>query len=69
MDSVGGLPLVCTDTTSPKNWASNTFVVGVAIAMAGYGIFKFSSENEWRHQSPIHPIPSQMVCKVEGVGC
>ncbi|AXA51172.1 hypothetical protein MRET_3055 [Malassezia restricta] len=44
----------------PKNWATNTLVVASGLAVISYGIFKFGAEREWRHQPPIHPIPSQL---------
>ncbi|PKI83226.1 hypothetical protein MVES_002924 [Malassezia vespertilionis] len=46
--------------TRPKNWATNTFVVGVGIGIAAYGLWTYSAEREWRHQSPTHHIPSEM---------
>lgn len=59
---------VSSTLTSPKNWASNTFVVATGIGLAAYGLWNLSSErevrgstNKWRHNPPIHPIPSQRV--------
>lgn len=48
-------------------------MVASGLAVIAYGIFKFGAEREvrilttstdriqWRHQPPIHPIPSQLV--------
>ena len=51
-------------------------MVASGLAVISYGIFKFGAEREvriltmirtnrvqWRHQPPIHPIPSQLVRK------
>ncbi|SHO76330.1 Uncharacterized protein MSYG_0668 [Malassezia sympodialis ATCC 42132] len=46
--------------TRPKNWASNTFVIASGVGVICYGLWQLSSDREWRHQAPIHPIPSQM---------
>ncbi|WFD02116.1 hypothetical protein MOBT1_000795 [Malassezia obtusa] len=42
------------------NWGSNTFVVAAGIGILSYGLWNLSSDLEFRHQAPVHAIPSQL---------
>ncbi|KAF8509651.1 hypothetical protein BU17DRAFT_70358 [Hysterangium stoloniferum] len=46
--------------TRPKNWAANTAIAGIGIAVVTYYVFKVSARNEWRYIQPDRPIPSML---------
>ncbi|KZV79335.1 hypothetical protein EXIGLDRAFT_726148 [Exidia glandulosa HHB12029] len=45
--------------TRPKNWVSNTLVIGAGAAVIVYGVWSWSAKNEQRTLAPIRPIPSR----------
>ncbi|KAL7750277.1 hypothetical protein RI367_004450 [Sorochytrium milnesiophthora] len=47
----------------PKNWKSNTAVIGAGMAIVLGFAFKFSADNEERHRQPTGWIPSMMWSK------
>ncbi|PWN48965.1 hypothetical protein IE53DRAFT_388832 [Violaceomyces palustris] len=49
--------------TRPTNWATNTAVCAVGIAVATYTVWQYSAEREWRHNPPTKPIPSMAWAK------
>nr|ODN96097.1 hypothetical protein L204_03788 [Cryptococcus depauperatus CBS 7855] len=44
----------------PSNWKGNTAFAIAGIAIATFGVWRFSANREERHIAPTRPIPSQM---------
>ncbi|KAF9476096.1 hypothetical protein BDN70DRAFT_882870 [Pholiota conissans] len=47
----------------PSNWASNTAVAALGIAIITFGVWTYSAKVEQRVIQPIRPIPSMLWAK------
>mmetsp|Transcript_26096 Transcript_26096/g.31587 ORF Transcript_26096/g.31587 Transcript_26096/m.31587 type:complete len:80 (+) Transcript_26096:167-406(+) len=48
---------------NPKNWRTNTGILGVGLVLTSFMIFRVSAAKERRPVPPLKHIPSQRWCK------